>query len=219
MAEGHIEEAHVPPEKRTTVHGRGISETVHTIITALRESGNTVDATILQEVFEGFFEGRNWTLQRFGGKEEPSTRLRSFGSGTGSKACRYLLGRDAIEINTEGIEALRGCSLTPGEIGMAFPGIPYTQHPALSVRQLYEFAGVQEAIHCLQDHHAPGLLPVPARENLLYPDSSGLDAYWRQPHKVEAVYYAGFFFQEKYGTNPFAPVEALYNTPPAQPKT
>ena len=87
------------------------------------------------------------------------------------------------------------------------PGIPYSQHPSLSVRQTYENVGVQEGIHYLQLNSVKGLL-LPNR-NILHPDSGLLD-YWRQPEKVEALHYSGLFFQQKYGKNPFAPAGAFY---------
>ena len=109
------------------------------------------------------------------------------------------------------MDSFRGSSLAADEFGLAFPGIHPLQHPAVSVRQFYEMAVVQETIHYLQDQGVPGLVSLPPREARRYPDQD-LVSYWGQPHKVEATHYTGLYFQQKYGKNPFTPVEAFYQS-------
>lgn len=182
------------------------ADTVNATIGTLQMQGIPVERKVLHEILSGFLEGSDWVLQKFSWPDRPPVRVVSFGDNTGTKAAFYSTLDKSVSINAAALSFYQGSTLVPGEVGIAFPGIPENEHPAVSVRQFYEMVGVQETVHYLQDHGAQDLTHMKNHQPLS-PDE-GLLAYWSQPLKQEALHQAGRFFMEKYGNNPFAAVEA-----------
>jgi hypothetical protein len=139
----------------------------------LQRSGISVEREVLHEILSGFLEGSDWVLHKFAWQKGPAIRVVSFGDNTDTKAAFYSTSDKSVSINAAALPFYRGSTLSPEEIGIAFPGIPVSEHPAVSVRQYYESVGVKETVHYLQDNGAPGLLQMESQE-LLSPDPDNL---------------------------------------------
>lgn len=177
----------------------------------ITESGtdiSLVSESVLQEVYEGLWDGVNFVRKKYNVVENPTVVIGN-NEGTFSGINGYGDSNIGKIISLQISEVLKLANIDdPAVVTITQDyGKDIPIKPRTTIRQWYESFGIEETVHWLQDKKVLGLVELP---QLMLPINNGNGngvPYQMQPHEFQALQIKNEYFIKKYKKSPFQQLE------------